>query len=559
MPRLAWQWSKATNPMEKRVILALVLSLLVLFAYQFFFEKWIAPPPPAEKAVKDEALPAQAEKKSEEGTTVSPIKREEPVSAPRYAEELVTVETPLYKAVFSNKGGGIKSWKLKNYRESLEQTSSNVEMITPELEEYPLQDKIIRDAASEDVYFKPSRTNVELNIGQSEELVFSGVSKDGLRIEKKYIVSANSYTIQAETTVSNTSANQIEGRLSTSLVSGIPFIKSRTGRSYHNGPILRSDKEVLRKDIKEGEEALTGKINWIGLEDMYFISAVIPKKIENAAFSTVTTKDLVMTKVAASLNMPPNTSANIGYVVYVGPKEMDILKAQGVHLEDSIDLGWFTFLAKPLLVSMNYLFRYISNYGLIIILITVIIKILFHPLTKKSLDSMKEMQKVQPQIMALRERYKDDKEKMNRELMELYKRYKINPLGGCLPMVLQIPVFIALYNVLGSAIELRHSPFMLWIKDLSAPDTLFGHIPAGIPMIGGFALGPLPILMGATMLIQQKMTPSTMDPAQAKMMLIMPIIFSFMFLNFPSGLVLYWLVNNVLSISQQYYIQKTTK
>lgn len=545
--------------MEKRVILALVLSLVVLLVYQLVFERWIAPPQLQKKIAKSDSPPVEAEKKPKEGATVSPIKKEEPVSAPKYAEELVTVETPLYKAVFSNKGGGIKSWELKNYRESLEQTSSNVEMITPELEEYPLQDKILRGLVSEGIYFKPSGTGINLNVGQTDELVFSHVSPDGLRIEKKYIISANTYNIQTETSVFNGSNAQFEGRLSTSLISGIPFIEKRTGRSYHNGPILRSDKEVLRKDIKEGEEALTEKINWIGLEDMYFISAIIPKKLENAVFSTVTTKDLVMTKVTASLNMPPNTSANIGYVVYVGPKEMDILKAQGVHLEDSIDLGWFTFLAKPLLVSMNYLFRYISNYGLIIILITVIIKILFHPLTKKSLDSMKEMQKVQPQIMALRERYKDDKEKMNRELMDLYKRYKINPLGGCLPMVLQIPVFIALYNVLGSAIELRHSPFMLWIKDLSAPDTLFGHIPAGIPMIGGFALGPLPILMGATMLIQQKMTPSTMDPAQAKMMLIMPIIFSFMFLNFPSGLVLYWLVNNVLSIAQQYYIQKTTK
>jgi YidC/Oxa1 family membrane protein insertase len=171
---------------------------------------------------------------------------------------------------------------------------------------------------------------------------------------------------------------------------------------------------------------------------------------------------------------------------------------------------------------------------------------------------MKEMQKVQPQIAALRERYKDDKEKMNRELMELYKRYKINPVGGCLPMVLQIPVFIALYNVLGASIELRHAPFMLWIHDLSAPDKL-AQIPAAIPFIGGSAFGPLPILMGATMLIQQKMTPSTMDPAQAKMMLIMPIVFTFMFLNFPSGLVLYWLINNVLSIAQQYYIQKAAK
>jgi YidC/Oxa1 family membrane protein insertase len=170
---------------------------------------------------------------------------------------------------------------------------------------------------------------------------------------------------------------------------------------------------------------------------------------------------------------------------------------------------------------------------------------------------MKDMQKLQPQMAALKQRYKDDKQRMNKELMDLYKRHKINPLGGCLPMILQIPVFIALYEVLYVALELRHAPFMLWITDLSAADTLM-VLPEGLPLLGGSAFGPLPLLMGASMFIQQKMTPTAMDPAQAKMMMFMPIIFTFMFLNFPTGLVLYWLVNNILQIGQQYYIQKTT-
>ncbi|MBI3754701.1 MAG: membrane protein insertase YidC [Deltaproteobacteria bacterium] len=546
--------------MEKRVILALVLSLAVLFLYQMFIEKWIAPPP-VKKAAGGDSAPQQygkIEEKSETIAAASLAKKAEPVSTPQYNNEIVTIETSLYKALFFFFFCGIKSWQLKGYRESLEPTSSNVDMIASGLEEYPLQDNLIKGVISEAIYFKPSKSSMVLTAGQTEELIFTWVSHDGVKIEKKYTLSANRYNIQGEITITNTSADSFEGRLDTSLISSIPSIKKGGGYSYHNGAILYADGNILRKDIKEGEEALKGKVSWIGLEDMYFISAIIPKKAENALFSTATTKDLVKAKLAVPLSLAPGAHTSIAYTAYIGPKEMDILTAQRVHLEDSINLGWFTFLAKPLLVSMNFLYKYIPNYGLVIILLTVIIKILFHPLTKKGLDSMKEMQKIQPQIVALRERYKDDKEKMNRELMELYKRYKINPLGGCLPMVLQIPVFIALYNVLGASIELRHAPFMLWINDLSAPDRLL-QIPPAIPFVGGAAFGPLPLLMGATMLIQQKMTPSTMDPTQAKMMLIMPVIFTFMFLNFPSGLVLYWLINNVLSIAQQYYIQKTTK
>jgi YidC/Oxa1 family membrane protein insertase len=169
---------------------------------------------------------------------------------------------------------------------------------------------------------------------------------------------------------------------------------------------------------------------------------------------------------------------------------------------------------------------------------------------------MKKMQDIQPRMAEIREKYKKDPPKMQQEMMQLYKTHKVNPVGGCLPILLQIPVFFALYKILLIAIELRHAPFMLWIQDLSAPDTLFGHIPAVIPLIGGFAIGPLPILMGATMVIQQKMTPTTLDPMQNRIMMMMPVVFTFLFLNFASGLVLYWLMNNIFSIAQQFYVNK---
>jgi len=221
-----------------------------------------------------------------------------------------------------------------------------------------------------------------------------------------------------------------------------------------------------------------------------------------------------------------------------------------------VDFGWTDIIARPLLYTLRFFNRYVNNYGISIILLTVLVKIIFWPLTRKSYQSMKQMQKLQPMMARIREKYKDNREQLNREMMALYKTYKVNPLGGCLPMIIQIPVFFALFRILGSAIELRHAPFMFWINDLSAPDRLFNFAfkipfmspPYGIPV--------LTLLMGASMFIQQKMTPTPGDPTQAKLMMFLPIIFTFMFINFPSGLVLYWLVNNILSIGQQYQIQK---
>jgi len=208
-------------------------------------------------------------------------------------------------------------------------------------------------------------------------------------------------------------------------------------------------------------------------------------------------------------------------------------------------------------VVLRWFYSFTHNYGVAIILLTIIIKLIFWPLTQKSYTSMQKMKKIQPKIQQIREKYKDDREKLNKELMEVYKIYKVNPMGGCLPMALQIPVFFALYRMLNSAVELRHQPFMLWIHDLTAPDRLNLGFSIDLPMIGHLdGLPVLTILMGITMFVQQKMTPSSGDPRQEKIMLIMPVMFTFFFINFPAGLVLYWFVNNILSIAQQYWINR---
>jgi len=250
------------------------------------------------------------------------------------------------------------------------------------------------------------------------------------------------------------------------------------------------------------------------------------------------------------------TSRKFEYNFYFGPKSTTILNSFGHNLGQAINFGWFDFIAKPCVQLMNFLYKAIPNYGIAIIILTLITKILLWPLGTKSYKSMNKMKKLQPLMAEIRERYKGDKKKMNEEVMNLYRTYKVNPAGGCLPMILQIPVFFALYRMLYEAIELRHAPFLLWINDLSAPDRLFSfgfsipfmEPPYGIPV--------LTIIMGASMFLQQKMSPAPGDPNQAKIMMLMPIIFTVIFINFSSGLVLYWLVNNLLSMGQQYYVSR---
>ena len=253
----------------------------------------------------------------------------------------------------------------------------------------------------------------------------------------------------------------------------------------------------------------------------------------------------------------PGTQQTYQYSLFFGPRSMKILGEVGHDLSKALNFGFFDIIAKPCVWLMNKLYAVIPNYGIAIIILTILIKLILWPLGSKSYKSMSEMKKIQPLMKEIREKYKSDKKKMNEEVMSLYRTYKINPLGGCLPMVVQLPVFFALYRMLYQAIELRHAPFFLWIDDLSAPDRLgrlpIDHIPFMEPPYG---IPVLTIIMGATMLLQQKMSPPMGDPTQAKMMMFMPLIFTVIFINFSSGLVLYWLVNNILSISQQYYIQK---
>jgi len=297
----------------------------------------------------------------------------------------------------------------------------------------------------------------------------------------------------------------------------------------------------LNKDTPEKEDLRAGQVTWAALQDKYFLAAMIPA--DSGTRIAVVRKEGEKL-VSVGLRTPATAGTLLSkYRLFVGPKEFDTLAALKLELEETIDFGWFIYgswsivrsVAKPLFYAIRYLHEITHNYGVAIILITVFIKLLLAPLAYKSYKSMKDMAAVQPEMMALQKKYADDRERLNKELMKFYKERKVNPVGGCLPMFFQIPVFVALFNILYMTIELRQAPFILWVKDLSVQDPYY----------------VLPILMGVTMFIQQKIQPTTMDPKQAQIMLLLPVFLTFLFITFPAGLVLYWLTNNVLTIAQQ--------
>ena len=298
-------------------------------------------------------------------------------------------------------------------------------------------------------------------------------------------------------------------------------------------------------------------MDWTAYEGTYFMNAILPAAESMQSLTMQSAgEDIVKMAVNGNLDtLQPGEEKTYSYQLYFGPKKLDILKAVGSNLDKAVNFGWFDVIAQPTLFLLNFFYGMFKNYGIAIILVTIIFKAVFWPITQKGLKSMKNMQKLQPKMVKLKEKYKGDPAKMNQEVMNLYKTYKVNPLGGCLPMVLQIPVFFALYKVLLMCVELRHAPFMLWITDLSAPDRL--SIGFDIPYVGGIPV--LTLLMGGSMFLQQKMTPTTADPTQAKIMMFLPVVFTFMFVNFASGLVLYWFVNNLLAIFQQQMINRQSK
>ena len=568
--------------MERNALLAVVISLLILVVWNEFVIKQYTPQvqpgseqaegsPPAERVNEGElAAPAAA----------APIAAA-PLAAPAAGAAAhdaiavdtgpeITIETDLFRAVFTTIGGRLKSLQLTDYKEHIGAGSPAQELInTATGAPLPFgvllrgEQNTLDDAA---IAYQVDRNKLQIHGDQSGTLTFTGKSGP-TTIQKTISLIGNRYLWSAHIDVDNPPdfATELDLTWSSVLSEVADQSMAAPGDSpYANILTLESDSLETRSHADTvvdtvriaGSEprrgaSFSGPIQWIGFSGQYFFSGMVADGApdeKNAAWAGTTERG-----TQTMLRFLGQTqSANVA--IYTGPKDISLLEGSGHSLRRALDLGWFTVVALPLLRLIRFFNRFTGNYGIDIIILTVLIKVLFYPLTQKSFKSMKAMQKLQPQMERLKELHKDKPEQMNQAVLELYRKEGVNPLGGCLPMFLQLPVFIGLYNALRSAVELRHAPFFGWIQDLSAPDRL-GNLQ--LPFVTGAGIPILTLVMGASMLVQQKMTPTTTaDPMQQRMMMLMPVVFTFMFINFPAGLTLYWLVNNILTIGQQYLINR---
>ncbi len=546
-----------------RLLLAIGLSFLVLFVWSMFFVDQQPVTDNRETVTTNTGSDDERASSKPTVATSTTISKAavDAIKAAQIGEDQgreITVETPFYTVRISARGASFASYILKKYRETVDKNSPNKQLIPPSFKEGVIRSSLLGNSLNgmNDAIFSIDQDGDRLVVdGDSKELSFNWVADDGTILTKTYTFEPDSYLIGLTVVLKNASEKVLKDQL---VLSVRKPLEADQGYGFVGPSALIDDKleQVKPKKIADQDE-YKGKIKWISVEDRYFLSSIIPGAEINGSMKLAANEDVVVNQLVNPMfELSPGEKQAFNYYVFMGPKSMDLLDSLGHDLGKALNFGFFNVIAKPCLWFMNKIHSVVPNYGIAIILLTLFTKIILWPLGNKSYKSMSEMKKLQPLMTEIREKHKGDKQKMNQELMALYKTYKVNPMGGCLPMVLQIPVFFALYRMLYQAIELRHAPFFFWINDLSAPDRLFDfgfsipfmEPPYGIPV--------LTIIMGATMLLQQKMSPPPGDPTQAKMMMLMPVVFTFIFINFSSGLVLYWLVNNVLSISQQYYVQK---
>jgi YidC/Oxa1 family membrane protein insertase len=562
--------------MEKRAIIAAMLMAGLLMVYQFLFVR-PEPQQPAPAGQKAAAPVAQGSSPSA-ASTPGPVPATNPPAAkevPRPPERTAIVETPLYRAEVGSNGGEIKAWDLR-YRGEKSLVVGGL-MGSEGLE--------VGRAGTPPQLVAFSIEPQALNLTQDHPtgtLTLAGQDGFGLEVNETLGFRGDSYVVEQSIKVENRHSVAQSAEIILPWRAPVEWPKE-LGEKFQGQHPIRTVRlaggSVIREDVHSVAER-RAEGSWIALESEWYLAALIPhgngwqlseRKISESAPGQAKPREFVQIAVRTTLPVLEPGQAWQGKVtIYVGPKEHARLKAVGSGLEKSIYFGGFPlpqsygglpmeWLAVPIMALINVFHAYSGNYGVAIILLTIITKVLFFPLTLKSMTSMKAMQTLQPQINALRSKYKSDPQRLQRETMELYRANKVNPLGGCLPMVVQIPIFYALYVALSVSVEMQNAPFIC-----------FGRLPKWMPLLGGqdlwicdlAAYDPtyiLPLLMGASMFVQQKMQPVMGDPRQAKMMLFMPVLFTFMFLNLPSGLVLYWTLSNVFQIAQQKYMERGVK
>ena len=567
--------------MEQRLFLAIALSIAVIFGYYTLFP----PPPPPEKT---EERPADAPAENRDSVTaaapgalaaVAPRQGKAgaaPAARPEKQPRRVVVETPRYTALIDSRGGRLMSLKLKQYKKAKASIdwgdiipplkkwlgkapadlNGTVEMVRDELTnndplgvEFVGKEQLTRNFQR--LVYTVDRAGITImdEAAGPQTLTLTASAANGLTVRKVLTFYPDSYVIDYEARVINYGSAPTGLRMVNQLGEGPePGPGDRNVRSFY-GPMYREDDSVETETADDIEGKLIVRApQWLGISSNYFITAATAEtpishaeyRSENLAPAGDDARWVAYYGIELpAVDLRPDNMITSKVRLYMGPKKISELEKFGESLEESLDLT-LDLLASPLLIMLRWFYGITGNYGVAIILLTLVVRVVLFPLTYKGMVSMKRMSKLGPKMKALREKYKDNKEQLNKEMMAMYKRYKVNPLGGCLPIALQIPIFFALYSALLGAIELRHSPFILWINDLSSADPLY----------------ITPLLMGASMFLQQRLTPSAMDPTQQKIMMWMPVIFMVFMFNFPAGLVLYWVTSNGLSILQQLIINR---
>ena len=548
---------------QKNLSLAIVASLIILLIFQYLF--------PTERKMIEENI--EAENQIKEVPQEKILDREKIV---KNNKRIYFSESSRIKGSISLVGARFDDVILKDYKDTIKPKSKQVTLLSPNntLNPYFVE---LGWMSQENINLPNKNSEWQLiegqELGPESHITIKWVSPEGIEFFRKIEIDKD-YLITVEQKVTNFSNKDISltqyGRINRT---GTP----KTSGFYilHEGPIAVLNERLIEIDyddiIEEGSKSAISKGGWVGITDKYWLAALIPdqrSRIEGGFKAVLKNIERYQAQYTSNeIVLEKGETASVKSNVFVGAKEVDLLDKYSNQLsiemfDRAVDFGWFYVITKPLFLLLHKLSDLLGNVGLSILALTVLIRILLFPLANKSFKSMSKMKILTPKMTEIRERYKTDKLKMQQEIMALYKSEKVNPLSGCLPILIQIPIFFALYKVLFVTLETRHAPFYGWVKDLSAPDPttifnlfgLFNFMPPSFLMIGAW-----PLLMALTMYLQQKLNPAPPDPLQAKIMSFLPLMFLFLFATFPAGLVIYWTWNNILSIGQQWIIMKKTK
>lgn len=474
--------------------------------------------------------------------------------------KVVEVNTNVMSAQINLHGGNLISAKLLKYPVSLKEKNTPIQLLNPNNSELYIAQSGLSSAdqgnKNRSITYTAAKENYTMADGQKHLVVtLSGKTADGLSVEKVYVFERDSYVIKTDIDLHNQSKSAWHGSVYNQIMRrNVAKNGSFYSRAYSGAAISTPNtpyKKLSFSDMYDSDLSRNLTNSWIAMQQHYFLSVWIPPKAESFHFYTRSFGNgddgknnlFVLGYVSSKLHLQPGEKYTFSSKLYVGPEIAKNLKPLAKGLDLTVDYGWLWPISKFLFWLLSKIHSLIGNWGWSIILVTILIKLAFYWLSNKSYHSMAKTRELQPRIQSLKERHGNDKQAMSKAMMELYRKEKINPVGGCLPMIVQIPVFIALYYVLIESVELRQAPWILWIHDLSVKDPYF----------------ILPVLMGVSMLVQQKLSPPPPDPTQAKMMMFLPVIFTVFFATFPAGLVLYWLTNNCVSVLQQWFVMKTYK